>query len=34
MRNGQTFGGDAQYGTVGPAPLGAFVGPVLRNSRC
>ena len=34
MHNGRTFGGDAQYGTVRPGTIGAFVGPVLRNPRC
>ena len=34
MRNGNTFGGDAQYGKVTPDSLGAFVGPVLRNPNC
>ena len=34
MRNGNTFGGDAQYGTVGPGTLGAFAGPVRRNPNC
>ena len=34
MRNGNTFGGDAQYGSVGPGTLGAFAGPVRRNPRC
>jgi hypothetical protein len=28
MRNGNTFGGDAQYGAVGPGTLGAFAGPI------
>ena len=27
MHNGNTFGGDAQYGSVGPGTLGAFAGP-------
>jgi hypothetical protein len=34
MRNGNTFGQDAQYGKVGPGTLGAFVGPVQRNPNC
>ena len=34
MRNGNTFGGLAQYGSVGPGTLGAFAGPILRNPNC
>ena len=34
MRNGNTFGGDAQYGSVGPDTIGAFAGPVRRNPNC
>jgi hypothetical protein len=34
MRNGNTFGGDAQYGSVGPGTLGAFTGPVRNNPNC
>jgi hypothetical protein len=34
MRNGNTFGGDVQYGTVGPGTLGAFAGPVRSNPNC
>ncbi len=34
MHNGNTFGGDAQYGSVTPDSLGAFVGPVMRNPNC
>ena len=34
MHNGRTFGGDAQYGTVRPGTIGAFVGPVLANRGC
>jgi hypothetical protein len=34
MRNGNTFGQDAQYGSVGPGTIGAFVGPVRRNPNC
>ena len=29
-----TFGGDAQYGAVGPGTLGAFAGPVRSNPNC
>ena len=28
------FGGDAQYGSVGPDTLGAFAGPIRRNPNC
>jgi len=34
MRNGNTFGADAQYGSVGPTTLGAFAGPIRRNPNC
>ncbi len=34
MRNGNTFGGVAQYGSVGPGTLGTFTGPILRNPNC
>jgi hypothetical protein len=34
MTNGNTFGGDKQYGSVGPTTIGAFAGPVLRNPQC
>jgi hypothetical protein len=34
MRNGNTFGEDAQYGSVGPGTLGAFAGPVRPNPDC
>jgi hypothetical protein len=34
MRNGNNFGGDAQYGSVGPTTLGAFAGPILPNPDC
>ena len=34
MTNGNDFGGDAQYGAVGPDTIGAFAGPVLRDPRC
>ncbi len=34
MRNGNRFGGDAQYGRVGPGTAGAFTGPVRRNPSC
>ena len=32
--HGKTFGGDAQYGSVGPGTLAAFSGPILRNRNC
>jgi hypothetical protein len=34
MQNGNTFGKDAQYGSVGPTTLGAFAGPIRRNPNC
>ena len=34
MTNGNTFGGDAQYGSVGPGTIGAFAGPVRANPGC
>jgi hypothetical protein len=34
MRNGNTFGRDAQYGTVHTGTLGAFAGPVRPNPNC
>jgi hypothetical protein len=34
MRNGNTFGGDAQYGSAGPATMGGFAGPVRPNPDC
>jgi hypothetical protein len=34
MRNGNTFGGDKQYGKVGPTTMGAFAGAVRRNPSC
>jgi hypothetical protein len=34
MRNGNAFGGDAQYGSVTPATIGAFAGPVRPNPNC
>jgi hypothetical protein len=34
MPNGDTFGGDKQYGRVGPGTIGAFAGPVRRNPSC
>ncbi len=34
MQNGNTFGQDAQYGSVGPGTLGAFAGPVRANPDC
>jgi hypothetical protein len=35
MRKGRSFGGDAQYGSVGPTTIGAFGGPIRPNpGRC
>jgi hypothetical protein len=35
MHNGRSFGGDAQYGSVGPTTIGAFAGPIRANpGRC
>ena len=34
MPNGNTFGGDKQYGQVRPANHGAFAGSVRRNPSC
>jgi hypothetical protein len=34
MRNGNTFGDDAQYGAVGPRTLGAFASAVQPNREC
>jgi hypothetical protein len=34
MRNGNTFGGDAEYGSVGAGTLGAFAGPIRPNPNC
>jgi hypothetical protein len=34
MRNGNTFGGDAQYGSVGQAPSGPSPGRSGRNPNC
>jgi hypothetical protein len=34
MRHGDSFGRDAQYGSVGPGTIGAFAGPVRPNPRC
>jgi hypothetical protein len=34
MRNGATFGGDKQYGKVGPGTIGAFVGKLRTNPVC
>jgi hypothetical protein len=34
MKNGNDFGGDAQYGSVGPDTIGAFVGLIIRNPAC
>jgi hypothetical protein len=28
------FGGDKQYGKVGPGTIGAFAGPIRRNPGC
>ena len=34
MTNGKTFGGDQQYGSVGPDSIGAFVGPIRSTPTC
>ena len=34
VRNGNTFGGDKQYGSVGPGTLGAFASAVRQNPNC
>ncbi len=34
MTNGKDYGRDAQYGTVRPTTMGAFVGPILRDRGC
>ena len=34
VRNGNTFGGDAQYGSVGPGTLGAFASAIRPNPNC
>jgi len=34
MPNGNTFGRDAQYGSVGPDTIGAFAGPIRPNPNC
>jgi len=34
MHNGNKFGQDTQYGSVGPGTIGAFVGPVRPNPNC
>jgi hypothetical protein len=34
MHNGATFGGNRQYGKVGPGTIGAFVGALRRNPTC
>jgi hypothetical protein len=34
MTNGNDFGGDAQYGSVGPDTMGAFASPVMRAPHC
>jgi len=33
MHNGNTFGRDAQYGSVGPDTIGAFAGPIRPNPQ-
>jgi hypothetical protein len=34
MTNGNTFGGDAQYGTIGSRTMGAFASPIQSNPNC
>jgi hypothetical protein len=34
MHNGNSFGRDAQYGSVGPGTIGAFTGPIRANPKC
>ncbi len=34
MTNGSTFGGDGQYGKVGPSTIGAFASPIMPNPVC
>ncbi len=34
MRNGNAFGGDAQYGKVGPGTIGAFASRIRANPHC
>jgi hypothetical protein len=34
MTNGKTFGGDAQYGSVGPGTLGAFASAIRPSPTC
>ncbi len=35
VQTGQTFGGDAQYGSVTPSTIGAFASPIMPNhQRC
>ena len=34
VRDGNTFGGDAQYGQVSFNPPGAFTSPIERNPGC
>jgi hypothetical protein len=34
MHNGRSFGRDAQYGSVGPGTIGAFVGRIRANPKC
>lgn len=34
MNNGRSFGGDKQYGKVGPGTMGAFAGRVRSQPSC
>ena len=34
MNNGRSFGGDKQYGKVGPGTMGAFAGRVRPQPSC
>jgi hypothetical protein len=34
MPNGNTFGGDRQYGKVGPGTIGAFTSQIRNNPHC
>ena len=34
MPNGKNYGRFAQYGTVRPGTMGAFVGPILQDRGC
>jgi hypothetical protein len=34
MSNGDSFGQDGQYGSVGPNTIGAFAGQIRRNPHC